>query len=60
MNRRMTARIAYNTREEFGKLRVDLGHYTDPRPTSIKHAGYFPTTLRKWSLRDPVFFSTPC
>lgn len=30
MNRRMTARIAYDTREEFSKLRVDLGHYTEP------------------------------
>ena len=30
MNRQMTARIAYDTREEFGKLRVDLGHYTEP------------------------------
>ena len=30
MNRRMTARIADDLREEFGKLRVDLGHYTEP------------------------------
>ena len=30
MNRRMTARIADDMREEFGKLRVELGHYTEP------------------------------
>ena len=30
MNRRMTARIADDVREEFGKLRVELGHYTEP------------------------------
>ena len=29
MNRRMTTRIADDMREEFGKLRVDLGHYTE-------------------------------
>ena len=30
MNRRMTARIADDVRQEFGKLRTDLGHYTEP------------------------------
>ena len=30
MNRRMTARIADNMRERFSKLRVDLGHHTEP------------------------------
>ena len=30
MNQRMTARIADDIRDEFGKLRVELGHYTKP------------------------------
>ena len=30
MNRRMTARITDDMRKEFDKLRVDLGHYTEP------------------------------
>lgn len=30
MNRGMTARISGDIREEFGKLRVELGHYTKP------------------------------
>lgn len=30
MNRRMTARIADDVREEFGKLRLELGHYMEP------------------------------
>lgn len=30
MNRRMTVRIADDVREEFRKLHMDLGHYTEP------------------------------
>ena len=30
MNRRMTTRIADDMREGFSKLRVDIGHYTEP------------------------------